>query len=217
MDKIKIAALIYILHFPVYGIEIDPEGAAVKRGLQEYQEGKFSEALDEYESIQKEDPRLDFNKGTAWYKQGNYEEAIRSFKKSLDQAKEKELIEKNLYNLGNSYYRAGDTRESARHYAETLKQNPEHEQARKNLEIIKKIRNQQKQNQQKNDPQDNQDKKDGNNRENPGESGQNDKKGEKRGDSTREEIKKMLESGEHERIKRKKNRPEYGKESRIFW
>ena len=218
MVKIKIAAVILFLCSSVYGIEIDPEGAAVERGMEKYQDSKFHDAIKEYESVKKYDPRLDFNKGAAWYKQGDYDQAISSFKKSLEQAKDKELIEKNLYNLGNSYFRKGDKNGAARQYAETLRQNPENAQARKNLEIIKNIQQQQTPQDQGNDQNKGQNnKKEDKIKNDSSGASQNEKQEEKREESTPEEIKKMLESGEHERIKRKKNRPEYGKESRIFW
>ncbi len=85
-------------------------------------------------------------RGAAAYKSGDYKAAYEEFSKQDDVTA--------LYNQGNALAKSGKIDEAIAKYEEVLKQQPDFEDARFNLEYLKKM--QQNQNQQQNQQQDNQ-------------------------------------------------------------
>jgi Ca-activated chloride channel family protein len=76
-------------------------------------------------------------KGTAHYRAGNYEQALKSLKDLHD-------VE-SWYNKGNTLARLGRYPQAIQDYSEALKLNPTHEDARYNLKLIQKALEQQQQ------------------------------------------------------------------------
>ncbi len=118
-----------------------------------YRKGKYLEAIKKYEeaSIQKPDwDVLNFNHGTALYKNKDYLKAENSFRKAMA-TESKRLEEDALYNLGNCKYRLAKTiaqenpyravdllKDSLNYYKNVLELNPQDNQARFNYEFVER-------------------------------------------------------------------------------
>lgn len=126
-------------------------GAAgiVKDGNRLFHENKFDDAMQKYSEAQLGDPdnpRLDYNIGSAFYKQKKYDLAAQSFEKVINSSFDNELKAKAYYNAGNAYFKqaeaAGDMenlQKSIDAYTEALKFNPEDEDAKYNLEVARQM------------------------------------------------------------------------------
>ena len=132
-----------------------------------YNRGEYSLAANEYEAAVKKAPdkvQLQFNLGTASYKEKKYKEALAAFQTAM-KAQEVPLQNKAYYNMGNTLYRQGqetekskpqDTikrwEESIKAYEGALKLDPDDKDARFNQEYVKKkleaLKKKQKQNNQ---------------------------------------------------------------------
>ncbi len=143
-----------------------PNGA-----LREYNEGKFLDALKDYNQLidkKSDDPRLHFNAGAAAYQGQQLDEAARQFNQALA-SPDLPLQQRAYYNLGNTFYRLGQQisdadkkqeawENSVKQYDSALKLNQQDTDARfnqdfvkKQLEELKKQQQQQKQNQKNQD------------------------------------------------------------------
>jgi len=217
--KKLVLLLFFTISFSLHAVELDPDGNKVKRGVNDYKEGKFESSLNEFRSVEKKnDPRLDFNQGTAYYKLGEYDKAIEKFSNSL-KTQDKELRKKALHNLGNSYYKQGNKRKAAESYIESLKVDPDYLPPRKNLEILnKKEKDEDKED--KNQDQKNQDQKNEEQKQNSSSAqGKKDNHREKdRQEQLKEEaMDRIFKSGNPEKINHKKVKPEYEKIPEKFW
>ncbi|MCC7518635.1 MAG: VWA domain-containing protein [Verrucomicrobiae bacterium] len=75
-----------------------------------WREGRFQDALAEYQKAAKRDPQtpeVQFNLGAASYRTGNFSEAAGAFFRAAKHAKNPDLPPKAFYNLGNALYRTG--------------------------------------------------------------------------------------------------------------
>ncbi len=151
--------------------------ASPASALKDYEAGKYSQALQEYEQAiarRKDDARLHYNAGTAAFRDGKFDEAARYFTNALP-AQDLKLQEHAYYNLGNSLYRAGEAATDQKQmqelwegaeqqYGSALKLNTNNADARFNYQFVKqklaqlKQQQQQQQNQNK-DQKDKQDQK----------------------------------------------------------
>ncbi|MDX1953598.1 MAG: VWA domain-containing protein [Verrucomicrobiota bacterium] len=151
--------------------------ASPAQAYRDFQQGRFAESRAEYERLAKkkpDDPRFNFNAGSAAYKEGSFDSAIRHFS-SVTAAQDLELQQKAYYNLGNSNYQLGAAsdperqmalwEEAIKNYDSAIKLNPQDKDAahnrelvRRQLEELKKQQQQQQQQQNKgeNQKQDNQ-------------------------------------------------------------
>ncbi|MCU0783803.1 MAG: VWA domain-containing protein [Verrucomicrobia bacterium] len=117
------AALVTLLLLPTVG-KASPAGA-----LKDFNAGKFTNALTEYErllaaqaKLQKpEDLRLHFNAGAAAYRATNYSGAMRHFTAVLS-AQDIRLQAKAYYNLGNVHFRLGQQAEDLDKLEESWKE-----------------------------------------------------------------------------------------------
>jgi len=140
------AAIASVLAFTLGACMASPDKA-----LDLYNKGRFSDALKEYQRLQKDHPRdqrLPFNAGTAAYQAGDYERAITELEQATT-SQNLPLQENAYYNLGNAYYRLGEKAPQARektgaweqamkHYESALKLNPQDKEAKNNAEFVKK-------------------------------------------------------------------------------
>ncbi|MFH1593314.1 MAG: tetratricopeptide repeat protein [Candidatus Omnitrophota bacterium] len=125
----------------------------VKKGNVLYNEGKFEDALKQYEEAFLDLPDSDivnFNLGAALYKTEDYEAAVNHFEKSL--VSDEETLEQTAnYNMGNAEYKYGIGKEESdleeairllkralKHYERAMVLDPEDEDAKYNYEFVKK-------------------------------------------------------------------------------
>jgi Ca-activated chloride channel family protein len=131
-----------------------------------YKEGKYEEALKNYQKAMTEapeKPELYFNIGDALFKQSQFPEAVKLYERSAGGGKA-DLQSNVFYNIGNAKYRIGrkgsDTdslKEAVACYERSLEINPNDMDAKYNLEFarreLKKLEEQQKKEQQKKEQQ----------------------------------------------------------------
>lgn len=234
----KQALLIYLLSFlPLSAIELDPDGNKIKEGYELYKKGDFASALKKYDAVDMNDGRLNYNKGTAYYKKEEYDAAIKEFKQALGKSGNNDLKKKAYYNLGNSFQKKGDKKNAASSYIESLKIDPDYKLAQKNLDLLNKKKEDKKdstdqqnnkENQSNKQDKDNQEQKnkDSKGKKKDGKNGNDDEKA-KGKDKTQkmtpeeklkqETLDRIFKSSNPEDINRRKFEPEYGKKSTNFW
>jgi len=126
---------------------------SVRQGNRLYGQGEFADSLKKYEEALEKAPESDivnFNAGTAFYKQKQYDEAIAHFQKTI-LSDDASLRERAYYNLGNSFYRSGIGKEktdinaavaslqgSLRHLASALALDKEDQDAQYNYDFVNK-------------------------------------------------------------------------------
>jgi len=161
-------AVLLFLVLPLAAWAGGPGGA-----LREYNEGKFLDALKDYNQLlekKSDDPRLHFNAGAAAYQGRQLDEAARQFNQALA-SPDLLLQQRAYYNLGNTLYRLGQQvsdadkkkeawENSLKQYDSALKLNQQDADARFNQDFVKKQLEELKKQQQQQQNQKNQDKKD---------------------------------------------------------
>jgi Ca-activated chloride channel family protein len=129
-----------------------PRAALAETGVELYNRNHYEEARQKFDYDLKRRPNspdLHFNKGTAQYQLGDYENAITEFSNALSSS-DPQLRGKSEYNLGttllqralkkeNDPKRDTDLKNAQQHLEEAIKESPQiAPPARKNLEIVKK-------------------------------------------------------------------------------
>ena len=111
---------------------------AVARGLKAYDEGRYEDALREFQAAEREAPRsaaLEYNRGNTLYRLHRYDEAKEAYKRAAENA-DASLRERDLYNMGNALAEMGDTKGAIDAYRKALVLEPRDEAARHNLEVL---------------------------------------------------------------------------------
>ncbi|WP_318482176.1 VWA domain-containing protein, partial [Photobacterium leiognathi] len=127
---VVIATMFFFL--PIDHAQASPWINAEQQAYQTYQDGKFKQAAQDFESPQW--------KGIAQYKAKNYAQAINTLKPLTDPMSQ--------YNLGNAYAQSGQLKQAVETYNKLLKADPNYPDAQKNLDIVKKVLEQQEKQQQ---------------------------------------------------------------------
>ncbi len=107
---VETAVLILLLAAP---IAVHAGGAS--GALKEYNDGKFQDALKDYNQLlekKQDDPRLHFNAGAAAYQGKKMDEAVKQFEAARS-SPDLELQQRAYYNLGNTLYRLGQEESDA--------------------------------------------------------------------------------------------------------
>lgn len=129
-------------------------GFAASPGLDAYRDGRYPDALKQFEQTLAEHPRteaadkLQFDTGAAAYKSRDYNKALGAFSQAL-LSKDTGLQSRSHYNLGNTLYqrgeqqkaddkKLGDWTNALQHYEQTLKLEPQNKEAKENYEFVKK-------------------------------------------------------------------------------
>lgn len=143
-------------------------------GLNDYRQGNYQGALRDFEKRLKSGesmPEVKFDAGAAAYKAGDYQKAAGYFSGAMTSSKPK-IREAATYNLANSLVRSGeaakendaklsDWKNALQHYETVIKSDPMNARAKENRDIVKKlIEDLKKQQQQKDQNKDQKDKKD---------------------------------------------------------
>ena len=159
-------ALPVMLLLPAFAI------ASPSSALREYKDGKYEQALKEYEQLlekKNDDPRLHFNAGASAYRSHQFDEAVKQFDQALN-SPDLKLQELGYYNRGNSLYyqgeqnpdpsqRTGAWEKALKDYDLSLKLNPQDADAKFNQAFVKKKLEELKQQQQQQQNQQNKDQK----------------------------------------------------------
>ncbi len=132
-----------------------------EKGNKALAEDKTDEALKYYKDAEIEKPKqpvLEYNIGTALYKQNKYAEALQRYTRSLD-TDDPQFQADAYYNSGNTLFRAERYAEAINAYKKCLEINPDDSDAKYNLELARvKLKEQaQKQDTQQQNQQDKQD------------------------------------------------------------
>ncbi len=134
----------------------------IRNGNKAYADNDFKKASDEYQKalIDKSDElKAKFNMGDAYYKQGQYDQAIDQYKSALSLTKDKALSAHAYHNIGNSYLAQKKYDESIKNFKSALRSDCKDDDTRYNLAYAeamadpKKQQKQQQQQQQQNQQQ----------------------------------------------------------------
>lgn len=214
MKKNLLFGIILFLNFLV----VIPLSAQSKRSLNNdgvdlYKNQKYVDAEVKFKKGLEKDPEMfqgHFNLGDAYYKQGRYDEALQSYKNSLQFTDNKSNQAKVYHNIGNSLLKQQKYEESIGAYKNSLKANPEDLETKYNLSyalnMMKQNQQQQKQQnkndknkdknkdqQQQQNQQNNQDKKDQNKDKQQNQQQQQQQKNQ----ISKEEAQRILEAMKH--------------------
>ena len=143
----KIISFLFLLVFgsALYAQDYRKE---VKGGNKSYENGKYTEAEVAYKkALEKKAEAIEgnYNLANSLFKQERYEEAIETFKKSVELAQDDKTKSQAYHNLGSSYAKMEKYEEAIKAYKEGLKINPNDDEARKNLaKTIRQLHQQQK-------------------------------------------------------------------------
>jgi len=147
-------------------------------GINDYQQGNYQSALKDFEDRLQSgatSPEIRFDAGAAAYKAGDFKKAADYFSGAMTSTNPK-IRDAATYNLANSLVRSGegaqekegkiaDWKNALQHYESVIKDQPANTQAKENRDIVRKlIEDLKKQQQQKNkqDKKNNKDQKDNN-------------------------------------------------------
>lgn len=147
--------------------------ASPASALRQYQSKNYGAALREYKTLLEKNPddaKLSYNAGAAAYKASEFESATKYFT-AATRAEELELQQQAFYNLGNTLYGAGNQQQepqarmenweqSVKNYESALKLNPNDGDAKHNLEMVKRMLEELKKQQQQQKDQKGDQKKD---------------------------------------------------------
>lgn len=137
---IKILILIIIMSvFVLNRSSIAADRSKIKDGVESFQKEQWDESLNKFQDALVDDPTnplLHFNVGDVLYKKKNYEEALKSFEKTLN-TKDVRLQQKAYYNMGNNYYQMNKYQEAIDYYKKALELDPEDVDAKYNLELVR--------------------------------------------------------------------------------
>ena len=155
----KTITLTFLLSTTLFGGLLDFQ--KLEHAKSSYEEGKYSESVQQYNAVDDKSDALHYNVGNAYYKDKKYDKAIAEFK----QVQTPELKPKALHNMGNAYAQSKKVDEAIKAYEEALKLSDD-EDTQFNLDLLKKEKKKQQkqdkkdQNDQDKKDQQNQDKKD---------------------------------------------------------
>ncbi|MBW2220663.1 MAG: tetratricopeptide repeat protein [Deltaproteobacteria bacterium] len=128
-------------------------GELVNKGNRAYAEEKYDDALSSYKDALKEEPdssRIFFNKGTAYYKKSEFDNAADAFEKSAAIAEDETIEAKARFNHGNASFRKAESlipsdlnsalencKKSTNYYRDALELKPDFREAAENIETVR--------------------------------------------------------------------------------
>jgi len=125
------------------------DGKAME-GMALYQKQKFNQASKKFLEARQgkpNDPKISYNLGNSRYKQGDYEKALQSYSRSVEQNLNSSTNQKANYNMGNALFRMNKLEESIVAYKKALELDPSDMDAKFNLEFVREQIKKKKQNQ----------------------------------------------------------------------
>ena len=134
-------------------VSADTTDSNIQEGLSQYQEGLFPEAeksFSQARSSRPDDPRLNYNLGSSYYKQEKFKEALQDYTHAALENSDPKLKKNSLYNSGNALFKLGKLEEAEAVYKNVLTLDSSDMDAKFNLEFVreqlKKKKNQEKEN-----------------------------------------------------------------------
>ncbi len=223
--------IFFLLQSGLFSFDVDPVGANVKSGVKKYKSGDYYGSLENFQTAEKDlkdDSRLEFNKGNAYYKLNDFATSAKHFEKA-SHSEDPALKIRSLYNLGNANAKQGDKKTAIKNYLDALKIDPNFTPARQNLELLRK-KEDPKQNQNENEQNEGEEDKQ-NPQNQPPSSQQNSSKSQKKQDSsntspeeqeqnkkmTKAEAERILESSRQDNVKRRKLKERKPNYDPMFW
>jgi len=150
---ISICLLIIVLFCP--SVYADSTAALIDKGNKSWLAGDYKDAIKKYNEATIDDPEspyIYFNKGTAFYKKGEFNAAIEAFENAALKSKNPYLESKSRFNLGNCAFREAERQmdsdlnksleycqKSIIHFQDALKLNPSFKEAAENIEIVRLV------------------------------------------------------------------------------
>lgn len=165
-----------------------PERKFIREGNKDYEKGEWIDSEVDYRRALEKDPdsyEAIFNLGNSLYKQERYEEAEQIFQKLGQDTIRPDHSSENYFNSGNSQFKQRKLQEALESYKEALRKNPADTEAKFNLAYVKKLLEDQDDDQdddenddqnddQNDDNQDNQDQNNNDDQDNQNDNDQND-------------------------------------------
>ncbi|MCL2389289.1 MAG: VWA domain-containing protein [Elusimicrobia bacterium] len=108
-------------------------------GVSEYERGNFAQALEIFQAAHArnpQNPKINYNLATAYYRNNNFENAMRYFQQALQNTTDEVFQSVLLYNMGNTAFRMGNTQVAEQFYRASLNLNPSGFAAKHNLEFL---------------------------------------------------------------------------------
>jgi Ca-activated chloride channel homolog len=132
-----VGLFVLLTHSPV---SADPADSNIQEGLSQYQEGLFPEAeknFSQARSSRPDDPRLNYNLGSSFYKQEKFQEALQDYTHAALENSDPQLKKNSLYNSGNALFKMGKLKEAEAAYKKVLTLDPSDMDAKFNLEFVR--------------------------------------------------------------------------------
>lgn len=128
----------------------------LRKGNKAYDSKDYKEAADDYQKAlhhKSAAVKGKFNLGDAYFRQGQYEQAVEAYKQALSLTKDKVLTAHAYHNIGNCMMEQKKYEQSIKQYENSLLNNPADEDTRYNLAYAQSKLQQQKQKQKQNNQQ----------------------------------------------------------------
>ena len=166
LNIILVPALVFCISHIAFAQSIR---SSVNKGVGLYDKQKYVDSEVEFKKGLEKSPdnfQANFNLGDSYYKEGKYEEALRSYQSALAKAENNKLKAEVYHNIGNSLLKDKKIKESIGAYADALKLNPSDEATKYNLSYALNLlkNNNQKNKNNKNDKKNKNDKNKQNNK-----------------------------------------------------
>jgi len=133
----------------------------VNEGVEKYNGKKYNDSeVDFRKGLEKDSKNFNanFNLGDSHYKQGRYDEAMKSFQLALKNTNDNDYKAKAYHNIGNSLLKTEKYQESIDAYKNALKLNPNDQETKYNLSYaLNMLKQQKQQNKNKDDKNQNKD------------------------------------------------------------
>lgn len=156
--------ILLALILPAAALQAQTENKSIRTGNRLYKEGKFDQALPEYEkalSLNPANPVGHYNMGNARFRKDDFTESEKDFDSAAATATTKDLKQRSLYNKGVALTKQKKLQESIDAYKQALRLDPQDATARYNLEkALSELKKQQQENQQQQQQEQKKDKKD---------------------------------------------------------
>ncbi len=147
----KYLIVIWIVFSPGTALSLGVDGKAIE-GVELYQKQMFDQASKRFLEAQQEkpnDPKISYNLGNSRYKQGNYEQALQNYSRSVEQKPSSSVNQRTKYNMGNTLFRMNKLEEAIEAYKKSLELDPEDMDSKYNLEFVREQIKKKKQEQSK--------------------------------------------------------------------